>query len=301
MIKKDWIKSSSDGLQIELAYTIQKEEIQGIVQISHGMSEHKERYFKFMEYLSENGYVCIINDHRGHGNSVKSSKDLGYFYTEDTNFIIDDLYDVTKYIKNKYPNHKIYLFSHSMGTLVARGYMQKYDNEIEKIILCGTPTNNSFTSFAITMAYFFKIIGMGKKPNKILNYLTFNSYNKGHKSENEWLSKNPTNISIYNDDELCGFTFTTNGFINLYKLLRRAFNIKLYKVQNKELEIFLIAGENDPVIQSSQKFKQLEIFLNKLGYENTKSKLYPDLRHEILKEEEYEQIYNDILSFIEGE
>ena len=87
-----------------------------------------------MEYLSNNGYVCVINDHRGHGNSVKDKKDLGYFYTEDTNFIIDDLHDVTKYIKEKYSNQKLYLFSHSMGTLVARGYMQKYDNEIEKII-----------------------------------------------------------------------------------------------------------------------------------------------------------------------
>ena len=150
------------------------------------------------------------------------------------------------------------------------------------------------------MAYFFKIIGMGKKPNKILNYLTFNSYNKEYKLENEWLSKNTNNISIYNEDELCGFTFTTNGFINLYKLLERAFDTKLYKVQNKELEIFLIAGDNDPVIQNNKKFEQLEKFLNKLGYENTERKLYPDLRHEILNEEEYEQIYNDILSFIKG-
>ena len=301
MIKKDFIKSSSDGLKIELAYAIPENEIKGIVQISHGMSEHKERYFNFMEYLTENGYICVINDHRGHGNSVKDKKDLGYFYTEDTNFIVDDLHDVTLYIKNKYPDYKIYLFSHSMGTLVARGYMQKYDNEIEKIILCGTPTRNPFTSFAITMAYLFKIIGMGKKPNKILNYLTFNSYNKGYQLENEWLSKNASNISIYNDDELCGFTFTTNGFINLYKLLKRAFDAKLYKVQNKNLRIFLIAGDNDPVIQSTKKFKQLEQFLNKIGYKNTQSKLYPDLRHEILKEKEYEQIYSDILEFIKGE
>ena len=301
MIKKDFIKSSSDGLKIELAYAIPKDEIKGIVQISHGMSEHKERYFEFMEYLAENGYICVINDHRGHGNSVKDKKDLGYFYTEDTNFIVDDLYDVTLYIKNKYPNYKTYLFSHSMGTLVARGYMQKYDKEIEKIILCGTPTQNPFTPFAITMAYLFKIIGMGKKPNKILHYLTFNSYNKGYKLENEWLSKNPRNISIYNDDELCGFTFTTNGFINLYKLLKKAFDAKLYKVQNKNLEIFLIAGDNDPVIQNTKKFKQLELFLNKLGYKNTKSKLYPDLRHEILNEKEYKQIYSDILKFIKGE
>ncbi len=301
MIKKDFIKSSSDGLKIELAYTIPEDEIKGIVQISHGMSEHKERYFNFMEYLAENGYVCVINDHRGHGNSVKDKKDLGYFYTEDTNFIVDDLHDVTLYIKNKYPNYKAYLFSHSMGTLVARGYMQKYDNEIEKIILCGTPTQNPFTPFAITMAYLFKIIGMGRKPNKILNYLTFNSYNKGYQLENEWLSKNPSNISIYNDDELCGFTFTTNGFINLYKLLERAFDAELYKVQNKNLEIFLIAGDNDPVIQNTKKFKQLEQFLNKIGYKNTRSKLYPDLRHEILNEEEYKQIYSDILEFIKGE
>ena len=106
MIKYDFINSSSDGLKIELAYTIPKEEIKGIVQFSHGMAEHKERYFNFMEYLSNNGYVCVINDHRGHGNSVKDKKDLGYFYTEDTNFIIDDLHDVTKYIKEKYSNQK---------------------------------------------------------------------------------------------------------------------------------------------------------------------------------------------------
>ena len=236
MIKYDFINSSSDGLKIELAYTIPKDEIKGIVQFSHGMAEHKERYFNFMEYLSNNGYVCVINDHRGHGNSVKDKKDLGYFYTEDTNFIIDDLHDVTKYIKEKYSNQKLYLFSHSMGTLVARGYMQKYDNEIEKIILCGTPT------------------------------------------------KNPENISIYNDDELCGFIFTTNGFINLYKLLKKAFEPQKYEVKNKKLNIFLIAGKNDPVIQSEQKFKNLEQFLNKLGYKNIKSKLYPDLRHEILNE-----------------
>ena len=297
MIEYDFIKSSSDGLKIELAYSIPQNEIKGIVQFSHGMSEHKERYFNFMEYLSNNGYVCIINDHRGHGNSVKNKNDLGYFYTEDVNYIIDDLYDITNYIKNRFPNKKLYLFSHSMGTLVTRGYMQKYDNEIEKIILCGTPTQNPFTSFAIVMAYLFKAIGMGKKPNKILNYLTFASYNKEYKKENEWLSKNPENISIYNDDELCGFIFTTNGFINLYKLLKRAFEPQNYEMKNKNLNIFLIAGEDDPVIQSRQKFKELEEFLKKLGYKNIRSKLYPELRHEILNEKEYEQIYEDVLEF----
>ena len=63
----------------------------------------------------------------------------------------------------------------------ALGYMQKYDNEIEKIVLCGTPTKNKFTVFAIAIAYLFKFIGFGKKTNKILNTLTFKAYNKNYK------------------------------------------------------------------------------------------------------------------------
>ena len=62
------------------------------------MSEHKERYYDFMEYLKEQGYAVVSIDHRGHGRSVKNKEDLGYFYTEDINYIINDLYDVTKYI-----------------------------------------------------------------------------------------------------------------------------------------------------------------------------------------------------------
>ena len=89
-------------------------------------------------------------------------------------------------------------------------------------------------------------------------------------------------------------------FQHLYKLLKKAYNSNLYKVKNKKLEIFLIAGDKDPVIQSIEKFEQLEKFLNNIGYKDIKSKLYPDLRHEIFNENECKQIYEDILEFIES-
>ena len=132
-----------------------------------------------------------------------------------------------------------------------------------------------------------------------MNKLTFGNYNKGYDKENAWLSKSTNNISIYNDDELCGFIFTTNGFINLYKLMSQAFRTKDYQVKNKKLNILLIAGEDDPVIQSEKKFKELEIFLKNVGYKNIESKLYKELRHEILNEDEKDIVYNDILNFIE--
>ena len=296
-MKIERIKSSSDNLELELAYIEPKEEIKGVVQISHGMSEHKERYYDFMEYLKNQGYVVVINDHRGHGSSVKNKEDLGYFYTEDISYIINDLYDVTKYIKNKYKDKKIYLFSHSMGTLVARGYIQKYDNEIEKLVLCGPPTKNELTKFAIKLSQVSKYINKDTKSSKLLNKLTFGSYNKGNTINNEWLSKSIDNVNKYNDDKLCGFIFTGNGFINLYKLMDNAFCRENYKMQNKSLPIFVIAGSEDPVIQDEKKFLELVDFLKELGYKDVTSKLYKDLKHEILNEEEKNIIYKDVLDF----
>lgn len=293
----DTINSSSDNLKLHITYIVPKTTTKGIVQISHGMAEHKERYYDFMKYLSDNGYIAIIHDHRGHGKSIKNKQDYGYFYTEDVNIIIEDLHDITNYIKQKYQNLPIYLFSHSMGTLVARGYIQKYDQEIDKLILCGPPTKNNLANFAIFLAYITKLFTKEKSPNYFLNKLTFGSYNKNNQLENSWLSKNQENVKTYNKDSLCGFIFTTNGFINLYKLMANAYKKNKYLYQNKNLDILLIAGSKDPAIQNTDKFNNLVSFLNSIGYKTT-SKLYQDLGHEILNEEEKLTIYKDILNFI---
>lgn len=84
--------------------------------------------------------------------SAKTEDNFGYF-DENKNILKDELYEVTKFIKKKYPNLKITLFSHSMGSLVARMYIQDYDDMIDKLILCGAPTYNHFSllgSFILT-------------------------------------------------------------------------------------------------------------------------------------------------------
>ncbi len=61
----------------------------------------------------------------------------------------------------------------------------------------------------------------------------------------------------------------------------------------------MIAGENDPVIGNINLFNDLKQFLLNIGYKNIESKLYKDLRHEILNEENNILIYQDILNFIQ--
>ena len=292
------IISKKDNLQLEISIMEPKEKPKAIVQISHGMAEHKERYYDFMNYLAKNGYICVIHDHRGHGASVNNNNDLGYFYSEDINYIVDDLYQVTKYIKEKYKNLDVILFSHSMGTLVARNYLKKYDDKISKVILCGPPTENKLSGLGLRIAKILKPFYSKNKPNKILNKMTFGNYNKNLNIENEWICSNVDIVKKYNEDELCGYIFTTNGFINLFKLMKKAFESKDWNVKNKNLKWFIIAGKEDPVIQNEAKFNDLFKFIKSIGYKDVTSKLYENMRHEILNEKNNIEVYEDIVKWI---
>ena len=46
-----------------------------ILQIVHGMCEYVDRYDDFANYLTQNGFAVIGNDHLGHGKSVKRNDD----------------------------------------------------------------------------------------------------------------------------------------------------------------------------------------------------------------------------------
>lgn len=297
-IRKYKLTSKFDGLRLDVEEIV-PDRIRGIVQISHGMAEHKERYEDFMKFLAEHDYMTVIHDHRGHGNSVNDLVELGYFYTEDIQGIIEDLHQVTSWIKEQYPGLPIYLFSHSMGTLVARNYMKKYDAEIEKLILCGPPTKNAGAVSALLMAKASRSMKGGMYRNRYIHNLAFKGYDREEKIVNNWLSTDTEQVEAYNKNPLCGYVFTNNGFINLFQLMQEAFSTKGWEKNNLMLPILMIAGEEDPVIQSREKFEQLEQFLKELGYSNIKSKLYSGMRHELLNERNKEQVYQEILAFID--
>ena len=80
-LKKEFTFPSVSGLaDIHCAsYLPENGEVRAVVQVAHGMAEHLERYEKFARVLAENGIALYINDHLGHGASVKNDDELGYF------------------------------------------------------------------------------------------------------------------------------------------------------------------------------------------------------------------------------
>lgn len=295
------IISNCDGLPLNVLTIIPEGESKGIIQLSHGMAEHKERYIPFMEYLAKQGYITIIHDHRGHGKSIKEKEDLGYFGDEKAEYVVEDLHQITKWIKHQYPDKKLTLFGHSMGSMIVRKYSKKYDLDIDQLIVCGSPSKNPHVDIALFLVKLEKKIKGERYRSKWIQNLAFGNYNKQIKekaSKNSWICSDPEVVKSYDANELCGFTFTLNGFQNLFTLMKEIYSPKGWKLNHKTLPILFIAGKEDPVILNEKKWKQSQKFLLDLGYQTIDHKLYPNMRHEIINEKT-NQVWQDIVQWIE--
>lgn len=301
MKKEFTIKSKQDNLSLSVFMMVPKNPI-GIVQLSHGMCEHKKRYYEFMEFLSTNGYITIINDMRGHGKSIKEKDDLGYMYDDTSDYLVEDCHQITEYIKKEYPDLPVILFGHSMGSLIVKKYLMKYSKDVDKVILCGTPSKRKLINLAILLTKISILFRGDHYRNKFILKVAFNNSNKyveNPLTDFDWICSNRDVLAEYQTDPLTGFLFTNNAYLNLFKLLKQVYIKKNYVVENEKLPIFFIAGTDDPVIIDKNTWLKCVDFYRKLGYKNIKSKLYKNCRHELLNEYSNNVIYKDIIDFID--
>ena len=299
------LQSKYDNLALSCAeYTaegVTQTNAKGVVQIVHGMCEYKERYEDFIDYLTQNGYIVFAHDHRGHGGSVTANENLGYFGDKKGEAIVDDAALVTDEIRRLYPGLSVTLFGHSMGSLVVRAYIQKYEEKIDKLIVCGSPSKNSLAGFGLMLNGVISAFRGKKYRSRLMaNASTGGGDDKfPGEGKNAWLTRDKTVVDKYNADEKCNFVFSCNGFSNLLHLVKNAYKKKKYPAKHSDLPIFFMAGADDPVIGSEKKWLAAQQFLRDVGYKNVTGKLYPKMRHEILNELGKEEVYADALAFIE--
>lgn len=303
-MKKEQIKlkSQMDDLPISVFLIEPECEPKAVVQILHGMCEHKGRYMEFMEYLFLQGFACIIHDHRGHGESVHQKEDLGYFYKHGAKAIVEDVNLVNRYARKRYRGLPIYMIGHSMGSLVARAYLKRNDRVIDGLILSGSPSNNPMSRLGILLAKVASFIQGERTVGHFFNTLVFGKHNgrwRDSKSTNAWICANEEVVKQYDEDELCGFVFTNNGFENLFKLVTWVYEDAHWHVNNKNLPIFFVSGEDDPCMIDKKHFKGAVKHLRNVGYTNVTYQLYKGMRHEILNEANRMRVYKDIVTQLE--
>lgn len=282
---------------------IEKENINGIVQISHGMSEEAGRYKRFANYLTDNGYIVYINDHRGHGKSAENINRVGILAQKDgIHCIVKDLNKLTKIIKTENNGLPIFLFSHSMGSFAAQKYIIDYSEDIDGVILSGT---NGLHGIEVDLGFLVakvmsKIQGREKKAY-LIDKLAFGGFNKKfkpNKSEFDWLSRDFKEVEKYIENEYCGVVFSNGYFYDLFKLFKEIRNINNLKKINSKLPIYIFAGDKDPVGKFGKGITKLYENYKKVGIENVEFKLYSGGRHEMLNEINKDEVINDTINWI---
>ncbi|MBQ8308395.1 MAG: alpha/beta hydrolase [Clostridia bacterium] len=295
------LESEFDELPLHVAVFEPQGEKKGVIQILHGMCEYKERYESFMRFFVEHGFVAVCHDQRGHGDSVRSIKDWGYFYETSGNAIVEDAAQITRWIKREYPDLPITLFGHSMGSMVARCYLQNYDTLVDKAIVCGSPAKNPLAGLAIALDKCIALFCGKRHRSKMLSYLSTGKGNNNFPNEEKgaWLSSNRENINEFYSNPKGNYRFTCNGFENLFRLMKNTYKKKLYQVQNADLPIRFVSGGDDAVLGGKENFEKTVAFMREVGYSNVTGKLYEGLRHEIHNEIDSERVYADLLAFAE--
>ncbi len=302
MIQHDFtVCSAYDGLEIKAVLIEPLTSPKGIVQLVHGMCEHKNRYDALMRFFAENGYVCACHDHRGHGDSVLPGEGLGYFGDNKAKAIVDDTAQVTDYLKARYTGLPVTLFGYSMGSMVVRLYLKEHEDKIDKLIVCGSPSKNALSGVAVWLAKAVALFRGKRHRCRTLAYFATGRGNKRFASEGSgaWLCSNKESVRSHREDPKCRFLFTCNGFENLFRLLHNTYKKKGYKAENTTLPIFFVSGADDPVIGSKKAFEKSVQFMEDVGYKQVESRLYEGMRHEIYSETDKQKVLDDLLQFIE--
>lgn len=274
----------------------------GIIQIVHGMAEHVKRYEEFAEYFTEKGFLVCGIDHLGHGETVSLNKGkYGYFDDKEGWVkVVNSNKNITKILKDRHPETPLFIFGHSMGSIIARYYLIG-EKMTEGIMISGIMEYQELIiDFIKVLAKLEKAMKEDKSNNVIDNYLLDLVYNRkfNKDSSKNWLSSLKEEVKKFDDDKYCGFKITNQMYIDITNGLKNIYNIEKNKEISKDIPLFIISGQDDPVSNYGSDVKKLFNKYKEAGLKDIKYKIYSNLRHEVIRDKRNQDVYNDLENWI---
>ena len=274
------------------------EKAAGVIQIIHGMEEHKERYYDFARFLVKNGLHVVISDLRGHGEDAPMLSHIAD--RQGDQLLIRDQQLIAGWIAGRFPGIPLMLFGHSMGSIIARVLLQTDSMRYAKTALSGFVSPNPAAPVAVALGKAVRFLKNSRAYSKLLNGLALGPYGKSipdRKTDLDWLSYNEDNVRKYIADPLCGAEFTVGSFCALFSLLNRMQQVQAYRGVNSEMPILLISGKDDPCTGGDKGRAFSRTLLEKAGFRNISVITRDHMRHEILNESLHDEVYQNLLDF----
>lgn len=298
MVKEEFFYPSADGEHTIHAVLWRPEgPVRGVVQIVHGICEYALRYEPFAQFLTGHGFAVTGNDHLGHGQSVKDPSEYGYF--TQWSHLVRDVRALRELVGEKLPGLPYFLLGHSMGSFVARTYLIDYPGTVTGCALSGTAHH---PPVGVALGKLVTSFGDPKKVNKVFYALSIGAYNKSFaptRTSADWICRDPQVVDAYLADPMCNFP--TKGGMNHAMMtgLGRVGDLRELAKMDKSTPVYFFAGDRDPVGSMGRGVRKVYALFQKAGVRDLTLKLYPGGRHEMLNETNKDQVFADVLAWLE--
>lgn len=274
-----------------------------IVQIVHGIVECVERYDAFAAWLASKGYLVVAEDHMGHGRSIQHGGTKGYF-CGGWFAAVEDTCKLLRLTRQEYPDAPYILFGHSMGSFMARTILAKHPElGLRCCVLSGTAWMPSVVLNAgVTMSKIVCALTDERKPNKLLHATAFGSYNarvEHPRTDYDWLTRDKAVVDQYIAHPMCGFVAAAGLMRDMMQGIRWIQQSTNLAAMNKSLPVLFVAGGADPVGDYGKGVNKAADAFSGAGMVSVDRRIYPMCRHEILNEINKQEIWDDILNWME--
>ncbi|HJC00910.1 MAG TPA: alpha/beta hydrolase [Candidatus Flavonifractor merdavium] len=297
---------SSDGVHSVSAIWWRPEgNPRGVVQLVHGISEHMGRYDPFARFLAEHGFAVVGHDHLGHGKTAKDASEYGWFGDQNGwKAVVKDVRALRQLAGEAYPGLPYFLMGHSMGSFVARGYLIFWPGTVDGAILSGTGQEPPLTVAAgRALSGLLTRISGPRAHSKLLDSLSVGAYNKQFKPNRtgaDWISRDQAVVDAYCADPLCRFLPTVSMFHDMMVGLQLLAKRENLQKMDPDTPVYFFAGDKDPVGACGKGVRKVAGWFKEAGGKDVTVKLYPEGRHEMLNELNRDQVFQDVLAWLEG-
>ena len=295
---------SCDGQhQCHASEWIPQGQILAVVQIAHGIAEHIGRYDQVARYLCAHGILVCGEDHLGHGKTALPGE-FGYFSAHDGwTMVTQDIRTLRQLQGEKYPGVPYFLLGHSMGSFLVRTFLCRYPGQVDGAILSGTGQESPLlVAGGKALASLLCRIQGGNNANPLISKLSLGTYNdkfKPTRTRADWISRDERAVDDYLADPLCAFQPGNALFRDMMGGLQYIASARALSQMDPETPVYLFSGDQDPVGSMGAGVKKVHGFFLRHGTKDLTMKLYPGGRHEMFNELNRQQVYADLLSWLE--
>jgi alpha-beta hydrolase superfamily lysophospholipase len=265
----------------------------GVVLIAHGASEHSGRYDRFARALNDAGFAAVAIDHRGHGRT--GSGGPAVLGPGGGVAVVDDLHELRAAAAAEVGDDvPVFLFGHSMGSLVGLAYLTRQAEGLAGGVLCGFAVDPEGTAALGELLHGMAEAGLRDQPFDGLR--ENNTAFEPARTPYDWLSRDPDEVDRYIADPLCGDDnpLTYGYLIDLFEVVAPAGD----QLGSISCPVLVIAGDQDPAAGMGAHATALAEALDAAGVDVDVT-IYPGARHELLNETNRDEVTADVVGWLQ--